>query len=173
MNIHLIRLDPYDPNLGVLVPIVGKRIIEYAKEYLEELDPIQVARGIMVPLWNRDPFTLVLAMVNTEGMVVGHAVVGVTSDGGNNWVTVAQTQADGAVGDAVKRAIEYSDKWVYSEVNPLLVAAGRPPVKQMVMVTGKNEKAWERAYGFKLDRRVMTRPLGGVTGEEGSQEDSG
>ena len=31
MNIHLIPLDPYDPNLGVLVPIVAKRIIAFAK----------------------------------------------------------------------------------------------------------------------------------------------
>ena len=168
MNVHLIRLDPYDPNLGVLVPIVAKRIMEFAREHVQEMDPVLVTQAIMVPLWNRDPLTLVLAMVDTEGHVVGHAAAAIQGDGVNNWLTVSQTQADGAVGDAVKRAIQYGSRWVDEEVNPFLVARGQRPVVTMVIVTGRNEKAWERGFGFKLERRVMSAPIGArPKGEEG------
>lgn len=173
MNVvHLIKLDPYDPHLGVLVPIVAKRITEFAREHMQELDPLGVTQSVMVPLWARDPSVLVLAMVNVEGSVVGHACVSINTDGVNHWVMVSQTQADGAVGDAVKRAIEYTHAWVRDEVNPRLMALGRNPVTHMVMVTGRNEKAWERAYGFKLERRVMSREIG-KSGEEGVTEASG
>lgn len=173
MNIHLIRLDPYDPNLGVLVPIVAKRVMEFAREHSKEMDSLRVAQGIMVPLWSRDPMTVVLAMVNAEtGVVVGHAVIQIATDGTQHWVTIPQTQADGAVGDAVKRSIEWAESWVKREVNPLLTQNGRSPITQMVMVTGRNEKAWERTYGFKVQRRVMSRPLG-AQGEEGPTEGVG
>ena len=170
VNIHLIRLDPYDPHLGLLVPIVSQRIMEFAREHSKELDPHLVAQAAMVPLWNRDPFTLVLAMVNVEGTVVGHAVGAINSDGVNYWLAVSQTQADGAVGDAVKRSVDYAKKWVESEVNPRLLAQMKNPVTHMVLITGRNEKAWERAYGFKLMRRVMALPLfNGEEGVEGSE----
>lgn len=170
MNIHLVRLDPYDPNLGVLVPIVAKRIVEFSREHTKEMDSILVAQAVMVPLWNRDPFILVLAMVNTEGLVVGHAVGAINTDGVNHWLTVSQTQADGAVGDAVKRAITYAQEWVEKDVNPRLRERGQHPVTQMVMVTGKNEKAWERTYGFRVQRRVMVRDLADSAGENEADE---
>lgn len=173
MNVHLIPLDPYDPNLGVLVPIVAKRITEFAREHTPELDPVLQTRAVMVPLWAQDPFVLVLAMVNTEGSVVGHAVATINTDGLSHWIMVSQTQADGAVGDAVKRSIEYAGTWVATKINPLLHTRGQAPVTQMVMVTGRNEKVWERAFGFRLERRVMSRSLDATLGEEGSTEASG
>ena len=169
MNIHLVRLNPYDPNLGLLVPIVAKRVMAFAREHQKELDPVSVAQAIMVPLWARDPFTLVLAMVNTDGTVVGHAVGAVNTDGSHHWLTVTQTQADGAVGDAVLRSLDAAKEWVKTEINPLLEARGFNPVSKMVLVTGKNEKAWEHDYGFRLERRVLGLPL--VYGEEGSNSE--
>ena len=147
------------------MPIVAKRITEYAREHSKELDPVLVTKTVMVPLWSQDPSVLVLAMVNTEGTVVGHAVSTVNSDGLSYWLTVTQTQADGAVGDAVKRSLDFARQWVVTEINPLLVAGGKQPVSKMVMVTGKNERAWEKDYGFRLERRVLTLPL--TNGEEG------
>lgn len=173
MNVHLIRLDPYDPNLGLLVPIVARRVQEYAREHSKELDPKLVTRGVMVPLWNQDPSVLVLAMVNPEGTVVGHSAAAIQTDGASCWATLSQTQADGAVGDAVKRAVEHTKQWVLTEINPKLVAGGRLPVTSLTMVTGKNEKAWERDLGFKLERRVVVCPLTPTQGEEGLMEGSG
>lgn len=170
MNVHLIRVNPYDPNLGVLVPIVAKRITEFAREYLQEMDPVLVTQAIMVPLWSRDPYTLVLGMVNTEGVVVGHAVGTINTDGISHWLTVNQTKADGAVGDAVKRAMQYAREWVANEINPLLAAQGKTPVSRVIIVTGRNEKAWEREFGFKLERRVMSAPLFGSETQEGEKE---
>ena len=162
MNIHLIPLDPYDPNLGVLVPIVAKRIITFATEFTPEFDPRLVAQAIMVPLWQRDPFVRVLAFVDEQGLVVGHAVTSVQSDGVSSWVMTSQCQADHAVGDAVKRGILDTEEWVKTTVNPFLVRQGKSPVTQMVMATGRNEKSWERAYGFRVKRRVMVRDIAGA-----------
>lgn len=169
MNVHLVRLDPYDPNLGLLVPIVGKRIMAYAAEHQKELDPVAVAQSVMVPLYSRDPFTLVLAMVSPEGTVMGHAVGAINTDGTRHTLTITQTQADGAVGDAVLRALDYAKEWVAKVVNPLLATRGFNPVQKMVLVTGKNAKAWESDYGFKLERRILGLTL--TSGEEGSDSE--
>lgn len=165
MNIHVVRLDPYDPNLGMIVPIVAKRVMAYAREYQKELDPVTATRNVMVPLWQGDPTVLVLAMVNTEGTVVGHAVGAVQSDGSRSTLVISQTQADGAVGDAVVRALDFAKAWVATEINPHLLSRGVRPVDKMVYVTGKNEKAWEKDYGFRLERRILALPL--TTGEKG------
>ena len=167
MNVHLVRLNPYDPNLGVLVPIVSKRIMAYAQEHTRELDPVVVAKQVLVPLWQQDPGVLVLAMVSTEGTVVGHAVGAIQTDGGRHWIAVTQTQADGAVGDAVVRSLDHFQEWAQKEINPTLVALGRHPVDKLTLVTGKNEKAWERDYGFRLERRVLTLSL---TGEKDAND---
>ena len=140
---------------------MAKRITEYAREHMHELDPTVVTRNVMVPLWSQDPSVLVLAMVNTEGTVVGHAVAAINSDGVNSWLNVTQTQADGAVGDAVKRSLDFARQWAQGEINGLLTAVGRKPVSRMCLVTGKNEKAWEREFGFKLERRVLALALDG------------
>lgn len=169
-------MDPYDPNLGVLVPIVAKRIIAFAKEFTPEFDSKLVAQAIMVPLWQQDRFVRVLAFVDEGGIVAGHAVTSVQSDGINSWVMTSQCQADHAVGDAVKRAILDTEEWVKTVVNPFLQRQGKAPVTQMVMATGRNEKSWERAYGFRVKRRVMCRDIAGAlpTSEvivEGGEED--
>ena len=65
------------------------------------------------------------------------------------------------------RAIQYGRQWVAEEINPLLVSRGQHPVTRMLIVTGKNEKGWERAYGFKLRRRIMSLALDEEPGEEG------
>lgn len=148
------------------MPIVARRIVEHARDHQKELDPVAVARSVMVPLWSQDPFTLVLAMVNTEGLVVGHAVGRVQTDGVHPWLSIIQTQADGSVGDAVLRALDAAREWVSKEINPLLASHGAQPVGKMVLVTGKNQKAWETDYGFKLERRVLGLSL--QDGEEGS-----
>ena len=172
VTVHLIRLDPYDPNLGVLVPIVGKRIMDFAREHNQELDPVLVTQAVMVPLWSRDPFMAVFAMVNTEsGAVVGHVGASINSDGMNHWLTISQTQADGAVGDAVKRSIESARAWVDGSINQLLTARGFGPVARISVITGKNEKAWERELGLKLERRFLGSPL--HRGEEVLEEGSG
>lgn len=165
MNIHLVRLNPYDPNLGVLVPIVAKRVMGYAREHQKELDPVAATKAIMVPLWQGDPSVLVLAMVNEDGTVVGHAVGAVQSDGSHHSLVISQTQADGAVGDAVVRSLDFAREWVATEVNPVLLQRGVRPVDKMVLVTGKNEKGWEKDYGFRLERRILALPL--TTGEKG------
>ena len=152
------------------MPIVAKRIMAFAREHQKELDPVAVAQAVMVPLWSRDPFTLVLAMVNPEsGAVVGHAVGAVNSDGSRHWLTITPTQADGADGDAVQPSLDIDREWVASTINPVLLARGFNPVDKMVLVTGKNEKAWEHDYGFRLERRVLGLSLATDNGEEGER----
>ena len=162
MNVHVVPLDPYHPTIGGLVPIVAQRIINFAKEFTPEFNPRLVAQAIMVPLWAQDGLIRVLAFVDDGGVVVGHAIASVQSDGVNHWVMVSQCQADHAVGDAVKRGIIDVSEWVKRTINPALAQQGKPLVTQMVMATGRNEKSWERAYGFRVKRRVMYRDIAGA-----------
>lgn len=166
MNVHLVRLNPYDEHLGVLVPLVATRIRAYAAEHTQELDPTVVMKSVMVPLWQQDPFMCVLALVNEHGVVVGHAAAAINTDGFSHWLSIIQTKADGAVGDAIQRCIEYARNWVDTEVNPILLRSGKLPVTRAVMASGRNEKAWERAYGFRVERRVLSCPISNLGREE-------
>lgn len=155
MAVSVVRVDPYDPVTGLLVPIISQRMLEMARLHCTELDPEQLVKSTMVKLWARDPAIGVLAFVDEKGVCVGHCIASMETDGRNRWVFVSQVKADGNVGDAVARAIEVADQW------------GRDNgATMMLMATGRSEKAWERKYGFKLSRRVMDRKIGDKESDE-------
>lgn len=155
MAVSVVRVDPYDPVTGLLVPIISQRMLEMARAVAHEFDPEQLVKSTMVKLWAHDPTIGVLAFVDEKGQCVGHCVASIESDGVNRWVFVSQVKADGNVGDAVSRAIEVADKWGKDN-----------GCTWMLMATGRSEKAWEKKYGFKLSRRVMARQIGDKESDE-------
>ena len=146
--ISVILLDPYHPVTGLLVPFVAQRMREVAEAFFVELSPDTYVREIMVRLWNRDPRVMVVALCDPKGNVVGHGVATIETDGINSWCFVSQVKADGNVGDAVHQALEMANEW-----------ARQAGCRLMLMATGRSERAWERAYGFKVDRRIMSREI--------------
>lgn len=148
-TVHVLSVDPYDKVLGLLVPAIVQRILEFARVGLSELDPMMVASSYMSRLFMRDPNVDVLAFVEPNGKVVGHAIGTLETDGTNKWVFVQQCRADGNVGDAVQRAIAYADEW------------GRQRgATAMLFATNRADSSWKRKYGFETVRHVMYRELG-------------
>lgn len=159
-EVQLVGLDPYDPVTGMLIPFVTQRILQFAREYSEEMDPEQTARVIMSRLWTRDPTIAILAFVQGRSKLVGHAVATVESDGVNSWVFVSQVKVDGNVGDAVLRAIEVADQWAQAYSSRYLEPNGQRPITRMTMATHRSDRAWIKRCGFETERSVMGREVG-------------
>lgn len=148
-KVQIVPIDPFDRISGLFVPFITQRIIEMARIMCPEVDPEQVALAYMTRLFNRDPNVGIIAMVESNGKVVGHAVATMETDGVKKWVHVGQCRADGNVGDAVKRAVEYADNWGHER-----------GATHMTMATNRIDTAWKRRYGFEVIRHQMIRPLG-------------
>lgn len=155
---RVIRVDPYDKTTCLMLPFIAQRILEMAHETGGEANPEQVMKKTMIALLNRAADVLVLALVNDKGQIVGHVVATVNSDEVNRWVWVLQCKADDNVQDA--REVVFA----------MLDDLGRQfGAKKMLMATGRNEKAWERKYGFRTSRRVMERDIPQASEDEESE----
>ena len=152
--ITLVKVDPYHPVTGLLVPFLCRRIMDMAASRQEERDPQQFTRDIMSRLWAQDPSLGVLAMLDEKGRLVGHAVATIETDGKNHWLFVQQTKADGDVGDAVDRAMGEAKGWA-AQVSERLVTAGFRPITKGLMVTTRSDAAWQRRHKLKAIRHVM------------------
>ena len=159
-KVHVVVVDPYDARAGLLVPAVTQRIRAFCAQYMDEVDPDAFTRATMVQLWAQNPRLAIVALVNDEGKVVGHAVASIEESGEKVRVFISQCQADGNVGDAVKRAIALADAW-----------GRKHGATHMAMSTQRDDGAWERRYGFKTQRHLMVRmigdPIEGVTASKG------
>ena len=150
--LNLVKINPMD-NTGLLLPFVGRRILDFARQHDTESDPEIFARMILARLVAGDPGVLVIAMVGAKGDVVGHGVATHEAAFGNQWAYVWQMRVDPGEGSsdptAVKRCIEACDAW-----------ASERQLKQMVMASPRSDEAWRRKYGFKTLRHVMGRGIG-------------
>jgi|SRR5262245_4277335 len=144
----VVKVDPYDPLTGLLVPFVAQRIIETSKLLAPESSPDSVARGVLPRLYQGDPSQLVLAILNEDNHVVGHAVAQMGMDHGACWATVMQIRADQNVGLGQKAALDAIRQW-----------AQRLGATKLVLVTGRGDKGWEEEYGFRLSRQVKVADI--------------
>ena len=159
MNVTLLLIEPYHPVTGLLVPLVAQRILGLAQERQRERDPGKTARDILTRLYAGDLSLRILGFLDDKGVLVGHAVATIETDGVNHWMFIQQVKVDGDVGDAVGRGIEIGDQWA-TAVNPNLVARGYTPITKMVMATHRSDAAFQRKYLFTTDRHLMIREIG-------------
>lgn len=153
-EIVLVPIDPFDKVGGLLFPQIAQRVLAMAREHVQEIDPEPFTRQLIARVTAGDPSVLLLAMVNGDGRVVGHATITLEQAGDRRWVHVSQCKADGNVGDAVKRAIELVDAWGRERGATL-----------MTMATHRSDSAWQKKYGFQTHRYLMRRELGAPVGE--------
>lgn len=149
-TVLVVLVNPYDKLTGLLVPVVAQRILDFAQQHFNELNPESYTRVVMSRLWANDPRIAVAALVEAGTCkVVGHGVATIEEDGANKWVFVSQCKADGNVGDAIQRAIKMAEEW----------GAAQGATK-MVMSTPRSDAAWKRKYGFDTMRHLMIRQIG-------------
>ena len=170
--VSLVILDPYHPAIGVLTPIAARRIFDMATSHTQEIDATQQVKAIMTRLWAQDPTVAVVLMVDKNGVVVGHAVASIESDGVNSWVFISQTKADVAVGDAVDRCLALAESWAQEYNRVRLIPAGRRPVTHLLMASHRSDLAWQRRMNFETVRHVMARQIEpkGREGREGLED---
>jgi len=148
MKVIVIRPDPYSPKTSVIIPALAQRVIDYAKENLPWTDAQEFVKGVMSRIWAGDPATLLVALVNEEGVVMGHLLASLGSDGKKIWCSVAQYRADGPVGDAGLIALDYTYRW----------AAGKGAKFVTLNAIDANVAKW-RERGFSLAFQVLHKSL--------------
>lgn len=146
-----IAIDPLDPKTGLLFPLVAQRVLRFAREQHVEMDPTNVTRQLLARVVLQDPAVRLLAFVNEQGVIRGHTFAAIESDGTDHkWCYVFQAQAEGNVGEHMRAATAglADDPWLKGH-----------GVQYIVMSTGRREKGWERAWGFKPLRHHMILPI--------------
>jgi hypothetical protein len=88
----VVRLDPRDPQLGLLTPFLAQRIMAYAAlQQQAEVIPAAYAGQVMGELWKGTPGILALGIVTPEtGALVGHVLAVVVAAGPKIHVAVVQ-----------------------------------------------------------------------------------
>lgn len=148
-QIVVLPVDPLHGPTAMLLPFIAQRVFGMASDRQAELDPERFTRNLMTRLWAGDPNVLVLAFLEPSGKLVGHVVAELCTDGTRRWIFVAQTKADGNVGDAVRRALTMLDEW-----------GARHKATVMNMATHRDDAAWSRKYGLEKSRSIYTRAIG-------------
>lgn len=160
--VQIVRVNPYDKT-GFLLPFVVQRILEFARQHMEEMGPEQFTKHVIGRLTIGDPTILVLAFVGAQGDVVGHGAASIENDGQNKWVFIAQCRVEPGEGSSdptvVRRALEYTDEWAKSH-----------GATTMLMASTRSDEAWRRRYNFKTYRHIMGRPVGSPIPGPGPKE---
>lgn len=148
MNVRVIKADPFHNTVGLVMPAITQRVIDYAKQHVPECDPVNVAKNLLTPLYAQDPRILVLALVDERATVVGHVIASLQSDGVKTWVNIVQYRADGNVGDAGLDALETVDRWARAN-----------KATSVLLVTTSDDKRWDKR-GYEPTRIIRHRPVG-------------
>ena len=143
--VSIIPIQPLHPKLGKLVPFVAQRILDLASQVQPQFDPVVLTQAYLSRLYAGDATVAILAFVEDNGALVGHALAELQTDGIRRWVTVHQMKQDGNVGDAVQRALGELSSWG---------RAYGADVLEVVM--SRDDQKWREKYGFtKVQYRVF------------------
>jgi len=166
-KVRLVPLDPYDGKTGVLIPFVLDRIRTMALTHNREGDPDQAMVGIGSRVYNQDPSIKLVAFLDERSKLVGHAVASIETDGVRHWLFISQVGMDpGEWGDAVVRALEMADQWAQDFSTAYLLPRKKEPIREMLMATKRDDRAWQRKFGFQFLRYIMVREIGTKGKEE-------
>ena len=152
----VVRLDPANPGLSLLLPFLAERVRLFAEEYEPRVNPQSYSSLVMGRIWARDPTILALGLVDPEkGTLHGHvlAEMGVSRDLATGAevksAIVTQKRADGNVGDALYQAVEEAGVWAVT--NGASVIA---------LNTRKDSREWEKRLGYTHGHHVLFKKLG-------------
>ena len=165
-EVLIVRVDPFDRVTGALFPYLLKRMMDFARIHIPEMNPEAQVRDHAMRACAGDPGLLLLAFLASDGRLIGHAVSIIQEDYGKKWLFVTQCKVDEPGGDVVGRAIQMGKDFARERGATMLIHA-----------TKRSDGSWARAYGFKTMRHLMWMPLNGdtvqdpVTVREGSESE--
>lgn len=153
---------PYHPILGLLIPEVTRRIMEFVEAHPTEFSAKSTAKAILLPLYQENPRQAVLAFVNQEHKMVGHAAISIEGDEeeGRYWVFIQQVQIDPPGHDQLMaQVLDWCQEWGHTYSEKWLIPRGLAPIREIMGVTHRSHAAWARSYGFELVRHVMRKEI--------------
>lgn len=161
MKVHPIVVDPYDPSVGMLVPLLTQRILAFSREHVAEVQPEQTARVFMSRLMVLDPALRMVAFIAEDGRMVGHAVATIETDGDCTWAFVWQVHLDSSINaeNAVPQALDLLVEWTHEYSQRVLLSQGKSPISQILMATHRDDRAFQKKYGFEQLRKVMIKRI--------------
>lgn len=148
MDAKVLRVDPFHPQIGRVVPFVIQRIIDYSRHASPEMGDVTTAADVLTSLAVGDPSTLLLAFLDDKANVVGHLLAKVAQDSAKRWVTIVQYRADQNVGEAGKEAVAQVEQWA-QQIGALHV---------VFIATGNQGDRWKER-GFKPVRTVLLKEV--------------
>ncbi len=151
-ELKIVRLDPYHPVLGLLVPQVAHRLLESVKQ-LDVDDSEDTIVHAMSRLWNKDPTVLVLACIDNGGHVKGHAVA--TIEAGNAFLLQPRID-EPTERDTIGDLIGIVEDWV-KDYNKQVGTA----LHGLTLIAKRSDPKWAKKYGFETKYYVMVRELKG------------
>ena len=153
-DIKVLQVDPFHPITGLLFPFILKRMREFAEiHYADALsDPLRQVREVASEWLLGNPGVLILALLTTDGRLVGHVacIMQLDQRSGKKWLFVLQCKLDEPGGDAISRAIKYGEDF-----------AREQGAVHLAFETKRSDSAWAKAYGFKVVRHIMIKGLNG------------
>lgn len=135
----VLAADPYNPQHGLLFPLVGQRLDSMAQAYPNEMDHPLFIRQALARVYAGDKSVRLLIALAPDGQLVGHVLVSVERHGEKEWVYVWQCEVDKGY-EAVPQFIAHLREW--------------KPELDILMGTTR-DKAWARKYGFEPVRTIM------------------
>jgi hypothetical protein len=138
----LMEIDPLDEMHRWLMPKLIERMVGFAREHMEECDPVHFVRTFLARLTLRDANVVLLAAYN-DTHLVGHSIAAL--EGSN--VVVYQTQVEPKQEGLVQQMIEFGKTW-----------GQHRGATHLVMATTKGP-LFQKKYGFKTLRYLMSLPL--------------
>ena len=147
---QIVRVDPFHRVTGMLFPFMLRRMMEFARTHIPEMNPEAQVRDHAMRACSGDPNLLLLAFLAPDGRLIGHVVSIIQEDYGKRWLFVTQCKVDEPGGDVVGRAIQMGKDFAKERGATMLLHA-----------TKRSDGAWARAYGFKTMRHLMWMPLNG------------
>jgi len=152
----ILRLDPSDSTLAMLLPFLAERVRLYAAEHEPRIPAETYTAMVMGRLWARDPSLLALGIVDTDkGFLVGHVLAelitaqDIATGQSVRHVSIAQKRADGNVGDAVYQALDQAGVWGAANGASLLE-----------LRTKRDSREYEKRLGYTHGHHVLYKALG-------------
>jgi hypothetical protein len=150
--ISILPLDVTEVGHAVLSGIAASRIKAFAERYDQTVDPNDVVANVMAHVWQGDPHTLILLLIDEEkNVVVGH-LLGEYRHRERVYFTL-QAEVDEHSGGAMREALAKAEAWGQ--------ALG---ARQALYVTHHDPEVARRWNpDYKVARTVMGRQLEEVT----------
>jgi hypothetical protein len=135
---------------ATLSGIAATRIRSFAERYDSTVNPFELAAEVMTHIWQGDPHTLVLLLVDeqkTENPIVGHLLCEYRPR--ERAIFTIQAEADEHSGGVMREALAQAEAWGQAQ-----------GARQALFVTHHDPelaRRWNPTY--KVARTVMMRPM--------------